>query len=384
MTSSFLTSVLVTALYTAVPGQQPSFDDLTARAQSAREIGRLDDALTLYRKAVELQPSWDEGRWYIATILYEIDRYSEARDAFAEVLRRQPTHAGAAGLKGLCEFQLRRFDQALIDLLQAREMGVSRSPAIATVVRYHAAILLTRSGEFELANQMLTEFAAEHVDSAQVLEAFGVNVLRMPVLPAEVQPDARERVVLAGRAGYAIAARRVDAARTALDELAARYPNVPHVHYARGVLLLTDNADRALDEFRRELEISPSHVPARLQIAFEFLKRGEPALARGPAAEAVKLAPEHFATRLALGQVMLETDDLKNAVHELEAAAHLAPGSPQAHFLLARVYARTGRAADAERERAEFTRLDQLVRAARQGPQSVGGIPSAGPGDRPK
>ena len=81
---------------------------------------------------------------------------------------------------------------------------------------------------------------------------------------------------------------------------------------------------------------------------------------------------------------MLETDDLPNAVHELEAAAQLAPGSPQAHFLLARVYARTGRAAEAERERAEFTRLDQLVRAARQGPQSVGGIPSAGPGDRPK
>jgi tetratricopeptide (TPR) repeat protein len=124
---------VVAALFAALAGQQASFDDLTARAQSARDIGRLDDALALYRKAVELQPSWDEGRWYIATILYEIDRYSEARDAFAEVLRRQPTHAGAAGLKGLCEFQLRRFDQALIDLLQAREMGVSRS---ATMPRF--------------------------------------------------------------------------------------------------------------------------------------------------------------------------------------------------------------------------------------------------------
>jgi predicted Zn-dependent protease len=206
----------------------------------------------------------------------------------------------------------------------------------------------------------------------------------MPVLPAEVQADARERVVLAGRAAYAIAARRLDSARGALDELVARYPNVQNVHYARGVLYLTDNADRALDEFRRELEISPSHVPARLQIAFEFLKRGDPSQARGPAAEAVKLAPDHFATRLALGQVMLESDDLTNAVRELEAAAQLAPGSPQAHFLLARAYARTGRAADAERERADFARLDQLVRAARHGQQSVGGIPSAGPGERPK
>src|SRR5688500_15219238 len=160
-----------------------------------------------------------------------MERHAEARDAFADVLRHQPAHAGAAGLKGLCEFQLRRFDQALIDLLQAREMGVSRSPAIATVVRYHAAILLTRIGELELANQMLTEFAAESVDSAQVIEAFGINLLRMPVLPAEVQAEARERVVLAGQAGYAIAARREAAARIALDELVARYPKAPNVHY---------------------------------------------------------------------------------------------------------------------------------------------------------
>ena len=246
--------------------------------------------------AVELRPSWDEGRWYIATILYEIDRYAEARDAFAEVLRRQPTHAGAAGLKGLCEFQLRRFDQALIDLLQAREMGVSRSPAIATVVRYHAAILLTRIGEFELANQMLTEFAAEQ----RRLGAGpgGVRGQRAADAGAVRRRCSRTRVIgWCWPAGPATPSRRGAWTRraTALDELVARYPNVPHVHYARGVLLLTDNADRALDEFRRELEISPSHVPARLQIAFEFLKRGEPSRARGPAAEAAKLAPEHFA-----------------------------------------------------------------------------------------
>ena len=76
--------------------------------------------------------------------------------------------------------------------------------------------------------------------------------------------------------------------------------------------------------------------------------------------------------------------DIPGAIPELEKAATLAPGSPQAHFMLARAYARAGREADAERERAEFTRLDQIVRAMRQGQQSVGGIPTAGPGvDRP-
>jgi tetratricopeptide (TPR) repeat protein len=369
-----------TAAFAQSADQFVSIDDLAAQAAAARDAGRMQEALALYRKAIGIRPAWDEGRWYVATLLYELDRYEEARDAFAEVLARQPGHAGAVGLKGLCEFQLHRYEPALADFLQAEQLGIAKSPGIATVVRYHAAVLLTRFGEFEVANQMLTEFAAEGAETPQVLEAFGINVLRMPVLPGELPADARERVALAGRAGYAMAARNVGAARLALDELIMRFPKTAHAHYARGVLLLTEDADRALDDFRRELTISPSHVPARLQIAFELLKRGTPAEARPFAEQAAKLAPQHFATRLAVGQVLLELNDTAGAIAEVEKAATLAPGSPQTHFVLARAYARAGRSADAERARAEFTRLDQIVKATRKGPQAVGGIPSAGPG----
>jgi tetratricopeptide (TPR) repeat protein len=373
-------------LANAQPASRPApFDDLAVRAAAARDHGQLEEALTLYRKALVARPKWDEGRWYEATLLYELDRYPEAKDAFSEVLRHEPAHAGALGLRGLCEFELRQYDAALTDLLQARKTGVARSAGIAAVVTYHAAILLTRAGEFEVANQMLTEFVADGTDTPQVIEAFGVNVLRMPMLPSEFSPAAREQVLLAGHAGYAMAARQVGPARMALDELVTRYPKTPHAHYARGVFFLTEDSDRALEDFRRELEISPSHVPARLQIAFEYLKRGEPAQALPVASEAAKLAPDHFAACLALGQVLLETNDLQRAIPELERAATLAPGSPQAHFMLARAYTRAGREAEAARARAEFTRLDQIVRAMRQGQQSVGGIPTSGPGiDRPR
>lgn len=365
--------------------QSAAFDDLAARAAAARDHGELEEALTLYRKALAARPTWDEGRWYEATLLYELDRHAEAKDAFSEVLRREPAHAGALGLRGLCEFELRQYDAALADLLHARKMGVARSAGIATVVSYHAAILLTRAGEFEVANQMLTEFVADGMDTPQVIEAFGLNVLRMPMLPSEFPAAAREQVLLAGHAGYAMAARQVGPARIALDDLVTRYPKTPHAHYARGVFFLTEDSERALADFRRELEISPSHVPARLQIAFEYLKRGEAAQALPLAVDAEKLAPDHFAACLALGQVLLELNEIPRAIPELEKAATLAPGSPQAQFMLARAYARAGRAADAARARAEFTRLDQIVRAMRQGQQSVGGIPSAGPGiDRPR
>jgi hypothetical protein len=43
-------------------------------------------------------------------------------------------------------------------------------------------------------------------------------------------------------------------------------------------------------------------------------------------------------------------------------------------FTLAKAYQRAGRTTEAEKERAEFTRLDRLVRTQRSGVQAVGGV----------
>ena len=90
---------------------------------------------------------------------------------------------------------------------------------------------------------MLTAFAAEADETPQVIEAFGVNLLRMPMLPADVPADQRDTVLLAGRAGYAMAARRSSDAGPLLDELIARHPTLPHAHYARGVFFLTEDPE---------------------------------------------------------------------------------------------------------------------------------------------
>jgi predicted Zn-dependent protease len=157
---------------------------------------------------------------------------------------------------------------------------------------------------------------------------------------------------------------------------------MPNVHYARGVFRLTESPETALDDFKKEIEISPAHVPARLQIAFELLRRGEPTAARPIAEEAVRLDADSALGRLALGQAQLEMGNNAEAIAELERAVDLAPESPQTHFILARAYARVGRDVDAAREREVFTRLDRIAREQRTGAQSLGGIP--GTGTRPR
>jgi tetratricopeptide (TPR) repeat protein len=275
---------------------------------------------------------------------------------------------------GLCEFQLREYERSLIDLQKGRILGIGDNLQLTSVTRYHAAILLARLEQFEQGYEVLREFAREQNDSPNVIEAMGINVLRMPFLPSEIQPEKRELIVMAGRAAYEMAARHAENARVDFQELVARYPSTPNVHYTYGVFLVTSNPDAALEEFRRELQVSPSHFAAMLQLAFEYLKRGDPKTGLPYAQEAVQLRPKLFAARNALGRILLELGEVGRAIKELEEGVKLAPDSPEMHFALARAYARTGRKEDAARERAMFLRLDKIQRSQRSGAQSVGGL----------
>lgn len=366
------------------PPPRATFVQLSADAAKAREAGLIDQAVALYRRALRIRPSWDEGHWYLGTMLYEQQKYADARAAFAQLLRAQPSHAGAMALTGLCAFALGEHDAALRALLKARLLNIQQTPELADVVRYHAGILLTRFGEFEAGNRILIELPAGGMESPRVVEAFGLNLLRMPMLPAEIPADASVRVTLAGQAGVAVATRQTAQAATILERLVAEYPSTPNVHYAWGTFLLPSEPQRAIEEWRRELEVSPGHVAARLQLAAELLKQGDPAAARPYAEAAVQVAPQEFAPRLALGQVLLGLGDTAGAVGELETGVTLAPSSAQAHYLLAIAYARAGRPKDAERERATFTKLSNSSPAAAAGATTSAKTPEPAKGAPPR
>ena len=350
-----------------------TFDRLVKEATEARQAERWEDAVQLYAQTVKIRPSYVEGWWYQGTSLYALDRYTECRDMFRRVTRLAPKNGAAYAFLGLCEFGAKDYDRSLEHLLLSRELGVGDVPELGSTARYHAALLMTRSEEFEQALETLGEFAAEGNDSPRVIEAMGLATLRMPLLPNEAPPARREMILMAGRGSYMMATRNTAAADSAFKALVARYPETPNVHYAYGVYLLQEQADRALEEFKRELELQPGHASSLMQLAFEYLKRGDGASALPWAEQAVKAAPRNFAARKALGQALLETGDVEGAVRELESGVKLAPDSPSLHFTLARAYQRAGRLEDAARARQEFTRLDRLARTQRSGSQSVGG-----------
>jgi tetratricopeptide (TPR) repeat protein len=339
----------------------PAFERLAKAADEARGAGQLEEATRLYREALDVDPSWTEGRWSLGTILYSLERFGEAKTAFQGVVAAEAEHGGSWAFKGLCEFELRDYERALTDLQRAETLGLGRRE-IATVATYHLAILLTRYERFELSLEKLAELARQGYESPSLTEALGLAALRLPYLPSEIPPEKREMLLMAGRAVNHWASSRRTAAQRGFEELLLRYPEERNIHYAFGVFLLKEDQDAALEQFERELRLSPFHVETMLQIAIEKNLRAENEAALSLAEKAVELAPTLPAARNVLGRILLELGETDRAIQELEVGVKMAPDHRQMHFELERAYKRAGRTENAERERAIFMKLDEAER----------------------
>jgi tetratricopeptide (TPR) repeat protein len=341
--------------------KSPSFADLQQRAQQARQSNNTEEQVALYRKLVTLRPSWGEGWWYLGTGLYELRRYAQALDAFQHLSKIDVSDGSSRALMGLCEFQLHQYPESLKLLFRAEQLGMGANTEMVMTVNYHVVILLNLSGQFEWARDRLAPFSWLADVSEPVIQAVGINALRMQVLPADLPPAKKDLVMRAGRASWEPSlAGHPEEALQVFQELTAQYPKEPNLHYAYGVRLLDGDPEGALREFQKELEINPSQVVARVQIVLLKLKQGESEEALPLAREAVKLAPDYFLAHNALGRTLLAAGKTEAAIQELSAAVRLEPQSPENHFDLAEAYRAAGKKAEAAKEQAEFQRIKKL------------------------
>jgi tetratricopeptide (TPR) repeat protein len=346
---------------------QASFDQLKAQADDAREAGRLEDAIELYRKAVAVRTNWGEGWWYLATLLYDRDRYAEAIPAFKRVTEMQPRAGAPFVMLGLCEFRVGNYDNALGRIRQGRQIGIGNNRDLDIAMRYHEGMLLLLKGDFETSETLFRGLSYQNVNREDLIIAHGLAVLRLPMLPSQIQPDYRDREIIR-RAGFAehLAAQANHAdARQEYERLAADFPKAPGVQYACGRYLLTQrNDEAAIGAFKKEIENSPNHSLARLQIAYIHLRNKEAEAGLKFAQEAVNLHARLPLGHYVLGRILFEMGENARAVEELETARHLAPNEPRVHFTLSRAYARAGRKAEADQARETFARLNKMAEEA--------------------
>jgi tetratricopeptide (TPR) repeat protein len=186
----------------------------------------------------------------------------------------------------------------------------------------------------QLSKQAFDRLAADHPDSPRTLQ-----------LLAEAAAAAGNR----------------EAAKQDWRRALEQRPDLRGVHLALGELDLTSgDYEEAEREFREEARLSPGSAAAAYKLGLVLLNRGRVPEALAELRRADALQPGMPETLLELGKATAASGDAASAerlfkqVLEHEQTSSLAAA---AHFQLAAIYRKTGRAADADREMRAFQKL---------------------------
>lgn len=357
----FLGSLLVPcgAAFGQSRSPSSSFATLSQRAAEARDANRLEEAATLYTKALALRPKWTEGWWSLGTIEYDQDHYAKAALAFQRVIALDPANGTAHAMLGLCQFELGKDALALQSLLKAEQLNIIKDEQLRTVALYHLGLLQLRARRFGDAKETLSQLAKVHIRTKEVNTALGLAALL--IAPKDAPPEGTPGATVVERAGEAEAQLTVkdfEQAKRTYTQLVDEYPAYPNLHFAFGRLLLeTNETDQAVEQFQLELKRDPENVNSMLEIAsVRYQVDSEEGLHY--AEEALKLSPRLPFAHYLVGLLRLDTGNAAGAIPELEIAEKAFPNESRVYFSLGSAYARVGRKAEAAKARAEFARLN--------------------------
>jgi len=344
------------------------FQSLSAKATAAQNAGKLDEAVPLLRKALALNPRWDEGWWSLGEIDYGKNRYRDAAGEYGKAAALDPKSGIARIMLGLCEFELGQDAASLRDIEAGKDLGVEKDLQLQQVVFYHEGILLQRAGRFEAATQPLASLCLSGVRSQDVAETFGMTMLhiesRTPPVASTQEGDVVQHI---GRGACLSAANEYDRARPEYAYVLEQYPHFPLVHFAYGRFLL-EARDRsgAIEAFQQEIAEQPKSVLARLEIAATEYKV-DSAAGIPYAREALEIAPQSPLAHYFLGLLLLDTGDYQGSIPHLEVAKKAFPREAKIYWSLGVAYAHVGRQKDAAAARAEFARINQTNNEGSQG-----------------
>lgn len=343
------------------PPQPPSqtFEELSAKAQQAYESNRPEEAADLYGRAVKLRPDWAQGWWAIGMIEYERDRYPECRDALTRMVQLDASAAPGWALLGLCEFRTKQYDASFEHLKKAHRLVPVTQPGgqLMEMADFHLSMLLTQQGAFELAQEFLMRVARKVHNNPEMMFAAGLPSLRMPILPSDVPANQRDVVTMAGKAFWDLATQEPEVAEADFSALVSKYPKYPNVHYFYGTYLAARHPEQCAPEFLKELRITPDSVPARVELALQYILDGKLDEALKFADEAVSLSPDSVGAQLALAKALQSRGDRQGALVAYLAAKRLDPVSPVIRLYIVNTYRALGRIEDLQREKAEYDRL---------------------------
>ena len=321
----------------------------------AKSAGDLDAAIREFQRVVELAPGMAAAHVNLGAVYYEKKDYSRAIPSLRKALELNPNLPGAHGMLGVALLAQGYASESIPHLEEAKADDVLGVALLEAGRAREAIDKLEAALEKQPDNPDLLYYLSQaHARLAK--QAFDVLSERSPA-------SARTRQML-GESRAASGNR--EAAEKDFRAALAMRPDLRGVHFALGEMYLGsgdyENAER---EFRQEAQLAPGSASAAFKLGVVLMNRGEVRSGLAELQRANALQPDMPETLLELGKASAAAGEVALAEKlflrtiELEQASSLAES---AHFQLAQIYRRLGRAADSERE----TKLFQEMRKSRK------------------
>ena len=271
-------------------------------------LGRYEDAVREYRRALELGPGLATVRFNLALALYKSALLAEAARELEQVVAIDPKNTKALLLLADCELQAGN-DPRVIELLSPLEGELGQDRLYC----YLLGNALIRRNEF-LRGQVFIDRLLSEGDTAPARLLMGVAQLR-----------------------------RQDAGRALpeLERAAELDPKLPTVHSLLGRALMDlGRRPEAAAAFRLELQNNPNDFDSNLYLGLLLKDEAQLDEAYDHLKRANRLRPRDARVLYGLGNVHLAAGRVEEAESALEAVTVLSPDYMQAHVLLATVYYR--------------------------------------------
>ena len=338
----------------AATGQQAQIEEHSRKAQEYLREKQPTLAIPELQALVALTPENVEAQANLGVLLFFQGNATDAIPHLRTALERQPGLAKIQGLLGMAE-------NRTMDAANARKDMETAFPGIADP-RFQVQLglelvgLYTESGDLEKAASVLVQLRKADPTNAEVLYAAyrtysdlaGESMLSLSL----VAPDSAQMHQLL--AHEEIKEGNTNGAIAQYRKAIAINSSLPGIHFELAELLNTSqDANVRKDseqEYRAALQANPLDEKAECRLGDIDAIKGNTAQAFEEYSKAVAMQPGDADAKLGLAKMLIEMNQPENAQTLLEQALQLEPTNPAAHYRLATLYRKEGRADDAKRE----------------------------------
>jgi tetratricopeptide (TPR) repeat protein len=344
-----MSAVLLSLLLALQASPSPALQHLHAGVE-AEKSGQLDAAVAEFQKATDLDPKLASAFVDLGGVYIEKHDYAAAIPPLKRAVELDPSLEGAHRLLGYALLAQGYADEAIPHLEKTHDVDA-------------LGIALLEAGRLPDAVTVLQKALAQNPNDPDLLYYYGraSGLLSKQVfdeLEARFPDSARAHQMMAQ--DYA-ALRDVPAAEREFLEALRLRPQTAGLHLEFGELYArAQQWDKAAEQFQLEAEIQPGSAEAFYRQGEALVQLGKFHEAREALLHSDQLKQDMPETLYMLGKAAaMDGDDAlaqRSWAHLLRVEKDT-PLAAQAHFGLAGVYRKQGRAADADHEMEEFRKL---------------------------